>query len=115
MHRRTILFSPLILWAGSARAHHGWGSYDAANPVTISGIIQSVVFANPHVHIDLVTPEKTWTCTLAPPFRMNSREARENFVAVGQQATLLGYIRRDNPNDMRAEWIQIAGKRVQLR
>jgi hypothetical protein len=115
MHRRTLLVSPLILWAGAARAHHGWGSYDAANPVTITGIIKTVAFANPHVHVDLETPGKTWICTLAPPFRMNNREARESFVAIGQQATLLGYVSRDNPNEMRAEWIEIAGKRVQLR
>jgi len=114
MLRRAFLLTPLV-FALPARAHHGWGSYDAANPVTITGRIKSVHFANPHVHVDLETTGKTWECTLAPPFRMTNREATESFVKVGQQATLMGYVNRTNPNEMRAEWIEIDGKRVQLR
>ena len=32
----------------SAQAHHGWGSYDATKPLTISATIDQVTIGNPH-------------------------------------------------------------------
>jgi hypothetical protein len=115
MQRRLLLLSPIALLAAPARAHHGWGSYEADRPVTLNGTIKAVRFGNPHVSIDLEAGGKTWECTLAPPFRMNNRGADEAFVKVAVAATLHGYPSRANPSEMRAEWIEIGGKRVQLR
>ena len=49
---RFVAFSAaLVLVAGAAFAHHGWGSYDAAHPVTVVGPIVTSKFENPHATI----------------------------------------------------------------
>jgi Family of unknown function (DUF6152) len=115
MLRRTLLLAAPVLLVTPARAHHGWGSYEADRPVTLRGAIKAVRFGNPHVSIDLESEGKLWECTLAPPFRMNARGADEAFVKAGAEATLYGYPSRANPSEMRAEWIEMTGKRVELR
>jgi hypothetical protein len=104
-----------VLAPASSFAHHGWGSYDAANPVTLTGEITRLEFANPHVHIDLATPGKTWEVTLAPPFRMDNRGAVAALMPVGKKVTAFGYASRVKGAELRAEWIEIDGKRIELR
>ncbi len=99
----------------SSRAHHGWGSYDAANPLTLTGEIKRSEFVNPHVHIDLATPGKMWEVTLAPPFRMDNRGAIATLLPVGKKITAYGYASRVKNAELRAEWIEIDGKRIELR
>jgi hypothetical protein len=40
----SLALAALGLAAGGALAHHGWGSYDAAHPVTVSGRILTSKF-----------------------------------------------------------------------
>jgi hypothetical protein len=114
-NRRFFFVSLAAVTALPARAHHGWGSYDAANPVTVRGPVKSLKFENPHCHMEVAAGGKTWECTLAPPFRMTSRGATDMMLKVGTQIIAYGYPSRNNPNEMRAEWIEIAGKRYELR
>ena len=49
---RVIILVPLFaLLTGAAVAHHGWGSYDATQPVTVAGPIITSKFENPHATI----------------------------------------------------------------
>ena len=61
-----------MLLTSAAVAHHGWGSYDANKPVTITGPILSSKFENPHATITVRASDKVWTVTLAPTSRMSS-------------------------------------------
>jgi hypothetical protein len=83
MMRAVSLFSLFAGLTGAAFAHHGWGSYDANNPVTVTGPIVTSKFENPHATITVRTTDKVWTVTLAPTSRMNGRGATEKIVAVG--------------------------------
>src|SRR5690606_40815730 len=57
-----------LLLAGSAAwAHHGWGSYDSDNPLTLTGKIVESTYQNPHGTLKLDAPGKTWLVILAPP------------------------------------------------
>jgi len=71
--------------------------------------------AHPHGHVKLEVSGKTWTCTLAPPSRMESRGLPAAMLAPGTRAIVVGYPNRNDPGEMRAEHITIAGKTVQLR
>jgi hypothetical protein len=113
--RRSLVFSVAAFAALPARAHHGWGSYDAVNPVTVRGPVKLLRFENPHCHIEVEAAGKTWECTLAPPFRMTNRGATAELLKAGTQVVVFGYPNRNNPNEMRAEWIEVAGKRYELR
>lgn len=99
----------------TAFAHHGWGSYDAANPVTVAGPIQALKFENPHAEIRVKGADKAWTVTLAPTFRMSSRGASADVVAVGKMVSAYGYPSTVEKDEMRAERITVDGKTYELR
>jgi hypothetical protein len=113
---RFVAFSvALVLVAGAAFAHHGWGSYDAAHPVTVVGPIVTSKFENPHATITVKGADKTWTVTLAPTSRMSSRGATEKVIAVGQNVSAYGYPSTVEKDEMRAERITVDGKTFELR
>jgi hypothetical protein len=96
-------------------AHHGWGNYDAAHPITVAGPIETVKYENPHALITVKAPDKVWTVTLAPTSRMQARGAPQEFVAVGKRVSAYGYPSTVDKSEMRAERITIDGKTVELR
>ncbi len=57
MHRRTILrLSAAALATGaiaSARAHHGWSSFDPERPLYLKGRVKAAHWRNPHVELEL--------------------------------------------------------------
>src|SRR5438309_7336071 len=111
----TVVAALALVTGGAALAHHGWGSYDAAHPVTISGPIQTLKYENPHALITIKGTDKTWTVTLAPPSRMDSRGANAKVVAVGKSVQAYGYPSMVDKNEMRAERITLDGKTYELR
>jgi hypothetical protein len=113
---RALAIAGLVLAAPAvALAHHGWGSYDAAKPVTITGPIETVKYENPHVTITIKAPDKVWIATLAPVSRMQARGAPPEMVAVGKTVTAFGYPSTVEKDEMRAERITVDGKTVELR
>lgn len=103
------------LACGAAFAHHGWGSYDASKPVTVSGAILTSKFENPHATITVKGADKVWTVTLAPTFRMLNRGATAEMVAAGKTVSAYGYPSTVERDEMRAERITVDGKIIELR
>ena len=101
--------------AATVLAHHGWGSYDAAKPITVEGPIEVLKYENPHALITVKAPDKVWTVTLAPVSRMQSRGAPPEFVAVGKKVSAYGYASTVEKDEMRAERITVDGKTVEMR
>ena len=112
--RRLVLLVLLAL-GGPAIAHHGWGSYDAAKPVTVTGPILESKYENPHATITVRGSAKTWTVTLAPTSRMSNRGATADVVAKGKTVTALGYPSTGEKDEMRAERITVDGKTYEMR
>ena len=104
-----------IAVAVPASAHHGWSEYDSTQTLTLTGTIREAGYEHPHGHILLAVPGKTWTAVLAPPSRMEARGLTAAALAVGTQATVVGYPNRGKPEEMRAERITIGGKTSELR
>ena len=115
MFKAITAIAGLALIAGAAAAHHGWGSYDAAKPVTVAGPIQTSKFENPHATITVKGDEKVWTVTLAPTSRMSSRGATAQVIAVGKTVSAYGYPSTATPDEMRAERITVDGKTYEMR
>lgn len=99
----------------AALAHHGWSSYDETNPVTLSGPLTDVVWANPHGSAKMNWQDREWDVVLAPVSRMNARGLDQAEIDDGQRVTLTGYVRRDGTPEMRIERISIGDKTVELR
>ena len=115
MIRTIAFFGVSVLAGGAALAHHGWGSYDAANPVTVAGPIVTSKFENPHATITVRSRDKLWTVVLAPTSRMVARGAGEKVVAVGKTVSAYGYPSTVLEDDMRAERITVDGKTYEMR
>ena len=115
MIRCCTLVAVLALLTGAAFAHHGWGSYDAAKPVTVTGPILTSKFENPHALVTVRSGEKTWTVTLAPTSRMSSRGASQNMIAVGKNISAYGYPSTVEKDEIRAERITVDGKTFEMR
>jgi len=57
MQRRSLVLAAagaaFVPWA---RAHHGWGSFDADRPIYLEGRADKVAWRNPHVEVQLTLP-----------------------------------------------------------
>jgi hypothetical protein len=115
MLRTVTFFAALALLSGTALAHHGWGSYDAAKPVTVAGPILTSKYENPHVTLTVRGSDKVWTVTLAPTSRMVNRGALVALVAVGKDISAYGYPSTAEKDEMRAERITVDGKTIEMR
>lgn len=115
MSKRIAVLALCAVLGGPAAAHHGWGSYDAAHPVTVTGSITATKFESPHATIHVRGADKVWAVTLAPPFRMTNRGAAAEIVAVGKTVTAFGYPSTVAKDEMRAERITVDGKTYELR
>jgi Family of unknown function (DUF6152) len=115
MTRTVIFFCAFGLLTSAAFAHHGWGSYDANKPVTVTGPILTSKFENPHATITVRGSDKVWTVTLAPISRMSSRGATDKVVAVGQNVSAYGYPSTVEKDEIRAERITVGGKTYEMR
>ncbi len=113
--RIIIACTAFAFVTGAAFAHHGWGSYDAAKPVTVAGPILTSKFENPHATITVRGGDKTWTVTLAPTSRMTSRGATQKVIAVGNDISAYGYPSTVEKDEMRAERITVDGKTYEMR
>jgi hypothetical protein len=115
MLRAVIGFTTIALLTGVALAHHGWGSYDAAKPVTVAGPVVTSKFENPHATVTVRGSDKVWTVILAPPSRMSSRGASDKVIAVGNNISAYGYPSTVEKDEMRAERITVDGKTYEMR
>jgi hypothetical protein len=109
------ILAALAVLAGPAIAHHGWGSYDAAKPVTVNGPILTSKYENPHVTLTVRGSDKVWTVTLAPTSRMINRGALVAMVSVGKTVSAFGYPSTAEKDEMRAERITVDGKTIEMR
>lgn len=114
MKTHFVLLAVLSI-AGPAAAHHGWGSYDAAKPVTVTGAIVTSKYENPHATLTVKGSDKEWTVTLAPTSRMGNRGAQAAVVAIGKTVSAYGYPSTVEKDEMRAERITVDGKTYEMR
>lgn len=111
----TAALAAVLLAAAPVVAHHGWGSYDASKPFTITGPIKHSTYQYPHVHVMIDHQGATWEITLAPPSRMEARRAVLAVVKEGNVMAAYGYASTARPNEMRAERITVDGKTYEMR
>lgn len=113
------LLAVTLLLAGwfsaPALSHHGWGSYDADQAMTVEAAIARVHYRNPHASIGIDHDGRRWHVVLAPVSRMRARGLPDGALAVGRTVTIVGYPRRDGTPELRAERIVVDGKTVELR
>ena len=115
MRVALALAALVVLIPVAAAAHHGWSGYDSSRPLSLEGTIRESGYEHPHGYVKLETPDKTWLVVLAPPSRMENRGLPREMLKPGTKASVVGYQKRDDPVELRAERITIAGKTTELR
>lgn len=115
LSRRTALAIPALIIPGPALAHHGWGGFDASQVLDHTGLIARSTYANPHGTLWMAREGVEMIIELAPTNRMTARGLAESDIAPGRSVRVYAYRNRGNPNVYRAEWIEVAGRRVELR
>ncbi|MFG1461961.1 DUF6152 family protein [Xanthobacter sp. DSM 24535] len=105
----------IVALAGSAAAHHGWGSYDVSKAFTIAAPVEQIEWANPHAHLMLKYQGETWEATLAPLSRMAARGLSPDALKPGTPVEVFGYPSTRTVHEMRAERITVGGTTFELR
>lgn len=119
-NRRTLMrLAPFAVataaLARPAAAHHGWGSFDREQTADVTAPVVRSTYANPHGIIVIRRDNREVTFELAPVGRMQTRGLNEADIAPGRSVRLFGYRNVQNPALYRAEWIEVAGRRIELR
>lgn len=113
--RFLVAASASLAFVLPVAAHHGWGGFDVAKPLDHSGTVSESGYANPHGVLKTMREGKELTFELAPVARMESRGLTAADIAPGKTVRLFGYQNNGVPTLYRAEWIEIAGRRIELR
>jgi hypothetical protein len=113
--RRLLLLAGLALWPAAAFAHHGWGGFDRSKVLDHSGTVARSAYANPHGTLVMVKDGAELTIELAPVHRMEARGLRPEDIAPGERLRVHAYQNVGNPRVYRAEWVEVSGRRIELR
>jgi hypothetical protein len=103
-----------LAWAAAASAHHGWSGYQE-QAQQLKGRVKAVQFANPHGTVELEVDGRDLVIVLAPTSRMEARGLTRADLVVGETVTVEAYPHESKANELRAEWIEVRGKKTQLR
>jgi hypothetical protein len=116
-NRRTVTTAAAVLvaFSGVALAHHGWGGFDRDKVLDHSGVVARSTYANPHGTLYMPKDGQELTIELAPTSRMQARGLTAEDIAAGKTVRVYAYQNRGNPAVYRAEWVEVAGRRVELR
>lgn len=111
-----LLAIAMLTFTASAFAHHGFGRFDRANDSTITGVITSIDFVNPHAYLyfdSMDTGERVaMRCEMrAATLMRRSGWTREMFAA-GLPITIYGFRHRTDPGSCYVEEITIGEAEV---
>jgi hypothetical protein len=93
LYRLSLLVFGVLAAVGTrVSAHHSFTMFDQAAPITITGVVSSVEWTNPHVYIelDLIEPmkgAKHWSIELGSPSILQRGGWKFNSVKRGDKVT----------------------------
>jgi Family of unknown function (DUF6152) len=120
--RRYRRLAPrLVAWAAAvaalsasaaAVAHHGFGRFDRSKEVTLTGVITSMEFVNPHsyLHFNAIGADgKTvpMRCEMRAATLLRRSGWTPEMFAVGKKVTVRGYAHRDDPHSCYLEDVKV--------
>lgn len=103
---RLALLAGVVFGAGvSVAAHHSFAMFDTANPITLSGVVTSVEWTNPHVYIELDVPDgrstRHWSIELGSPSILMRGGWKFNTVKRGDKVTaVVSPLRNGDPGSL---------------
>jgi len=109
----------LVLTAVPALAHHAFAAeFDRQKPVTITGTVTKVEWANPHARFYVDAKDETgkvnnWDFELGSPNGLMRRGWTRNSLKIGDTVTVTGWRAKNAPHVANAGTVTLAdGKKV---
>jgi hypothetical protein len=105
----------VLVAAVPALAHHPFSAeFDAQAPLTLSGIVTKVNWANPHVYVDVDAKDpsgqtRNWTLELASPAMLTRKGWTKESLKIGEVITIRGYRAKSEPFTAAARMIEMPG------
>ena len=112
MPRSVLAFLALALLAliPPAAAHHTFVTkYDGAKLVTVSGIVTSVSFSNPHIHFEVQSGSATWTVETESISAAKGKGLTPSVLKQGAKVTVSGWRARSGSAAMGLRSITFSG------
>ncbi len=103
--RVAVLALAIAAASAVAEAHHSFAAeYDSSKPVTVTGVVTSLEWTNPHVYVNVdATDPKTkkmtkWGFEMGPPHMLQKAGWKRNSLKIGEVVVVDGWLARDGTN-----------------
>lgn len=119
--RRNLIIAVwffLLLASMSARAHHSFASvFDSEKPITLTGPVTKIEWANPHIHLYIDVKDETgtvvnWAIEMGSPNMLVRLGWTRHAMKVGDVLTIEGHLARDGSKLANARTVLLAGKKM---
>jgi Family of unknown function (DUF6152) len=107
-----------ILASMPARAHHSFSSvFDGKKPITLTGSVTKIEWANPHIHLYIDVKDETghvinWAIEMGSPNMLIRLGLTRDAMKVGDVVTIEGHLARDGSRLANARTVFMAGKKM---
>jgi hypothetical protein len=120
MRRNTsmAIWLCVLLASMSARAHHSFSSvFDSKKPITLTGPVTKIEWANPHIHVYIDVKDETgqvinWAIEMGSPNFLIRLGWTRDAMKVGDVVTIEGHLARDGSRLANARTVLLAGKKM---
>jgi DNA/RNA endonuclease YhcR with UshA esterase domain len=118
--RRIVagMFLGVALASIPAQAHHSFlAEFDPNKPITVTGPVTKVEWANPHIFLYLDVKDATgtvtnWAVEMGNPLALIRLGWSRNDIKVGNVVTVEGSLARDGSKLMNAKAVLLNGKKM---
>lgn len=117
-HPIVAIWFFLLLASMSPRAHHSFSSvFDGKKPITLTGPMTKVEWANPHIHLYIDVKDETgkvinWAIEMGSPNLLIRLGWTRHAMKVGDVVTIEGHLARDGSKLANARTVLLAGKKM---
>jgi hypothetical protein len=108
----------VLLASMSARAHHSFSAvFDGKKPITLTGPVTKIEWANPHIHVHIDVKDETgqvinWAIEMGSPNFLIRLGWTRDAMKVGDVVTIEGHLASDGSRLANARTVLLAGKKM---